>query len=374
RVPSAEEAPRVIQEIVKNRGLEITRPNPPKAARPITYGDFAILFRSTGGIKLFEAALEEMDIPFFVVSGKGLYDTREIIDLINLLQLIDNPLDEVKLAAVLRSPFAGINDHTLFWMAHHARDKGKEEPLLLQLDRLASIPEIDLTQKERLLRFRVLLERLRGLKERLSIASLMEGILAETQYDSRVLASPNGRQSYANLRKFVELTRDFEKREILGLPQFLRAIRDLRVTETRESEAPTDLEADDVVKILTIHKAKGLEFPVVAVADMGRDPRSYPSDILFSKKGGLGLKIINPSTNRPEITAAFEEINQEIREKEKGEEERVLYVALTRAQEHLILSGSFTRRSRSEPLERIAETLNISLDSADLPEELTFGE
>ncbi|MEK7822079.1 MAG: 3'-5' exonuclease, partial [Planctomycetota bacterium] len=262
----------------------------------------------------------------------------------------------------------------LFWMAHYARDKGKEEPLLLQLDRLASIPEIDLTQKERLLRFRVLLERLRGLKERLSIASLMEGILAETQYDSRVLASPNGRQSYANLRKFVELTRDFEKREILGLPQFLRAIRDLRVTETRESEAPTDLEADDVVKILTIHKAKGLEFPVVAVADMGRDQRSYPSDILFSKKGGLGLKIINPSTNRPEITAAFEEINQEIREKEKGEEERVLYVALTRAQEHLILSGSFTRRSRSEPLERIAETLNISLDSADLPEELTFGE
>ncbi|MEK7821844.1 MAG: UvrD-helicase domain-containing protein, partial [Planctomycetota bacterium] len=110
-----------IQEIVKNRGLEITRPNPPKEARPITYGDFAILFRSTGGIKLFEAALEEMDIPFFVVSGKGLYDTREIIDLINLLQLIDNPLDEVKLAAVLRSPFAGINDHTLFWMAHHAR-------------------------------------------------------------------------------------------------------------------------------------------------------------------------------------------------------------------------------------------------------------
>ena len=368
-----------IQEIVKNRGLEITRPNLPKAARPITYGDFAILFRSTTDIKLFEAALEEMGIPFFVVSGKGLYDTREIIDLINLLQLIDNPLDEVKLAAVLRSPFAGINDRTLFWLAHHAKHKEKvgayrNTPLLVQLDGLASIPEIDLTQKERLLRFRGLLERLRRLKERLSIASLMEGILAETQYDSRVLASPNGRQSYANLRKFVELTRDFEKREILGLPQFLRAIRDLRVTETRESEAPTDLEADDVVKILTIHKAKGLEFPVVAVADMGRDPRSYPADILFSKKGGLGLKIINPLTNRPEVTATFEGIDREIRGKEKGEEERVLYVALTRAQEHLILSGSFTRRSRSEPLERIAETLNISLDSADLPDELTFGE
>ncbi|HHT9139582.1 MAG: UvrD-helicase domain-containing protein [Planctomycetes bacterium] len=360
-----------IKEIVENGELKITKPN---YHRPITYGDFAILFRSTTDIKLFEVALEETGIPFFVVSGKGLYDAREIIDLINLLQLIDNPLDEVKLAAVLRSPFAGINDHTLFWMAHYAGDKGKEEPLLLQLDGLASIPEIDLIQKERLLRFRGLLERLRGLKERLSIASLMEGILAETQYDSRVLASPGGRQSYANLRKFVELTRDFEKREILGLPQFLRAIRDLRVTETRESEAPTDLEAGDVVKILTIHKAKGLEFPVVAVADMGRDQRSYPSDILFSKKGGLGLKIMNPLTNRPEVTATFGEIEQEIKEKEKGEEERVLYVALTRAQEHLILSGSYTKKTKSDPLKRLAETLDISLDSADLPDELTFGE
>ena len=374
-----------IKEIVENGGLKITRAG---CQRPVTYGDFAILFRSRTDIKLFETALEEKGIPFFVVSGKGLYDTGEIVDLINLLQLIDNPLDEVRLAAVLRSPLVGINDHTLFWLAlnrngsglaHHAKDKEKagaysDTPLLVQLDRLTGIPEIDLAQKGRLLRFRELLERLRGLKERLSIASLLESILAETHYDSRVLAFPDGRQSYANLRKFVGLTRDFEKREILGLPQFLRAIRDLRVTETEESEAPTDLEIGDVVKILTIHKAKGLEFPVVAVADMGRSRRNNHPDILFSQKGGLGLKIMSPLTKGPEVTASFKEIKQEIEKGERAEEERILYVALTRAQEHLILSGSYTEKTKSDPLKRLAETLNISLDSADLPGEVTFGE
>ncbi|MFN3466691.1 MAG: UvrD-helicase domain-containing protein, partial [Candidatus Brocadiales bacterium] len=364
-----------IKEIVGNGGLKITKSG---YQRPVTYGDFAILFRSRTDIKLFEAALEEIGVPFFVVSGKGLYDTGEIIDLINLLQLIDNPLDEVRLAAVLRSPLVGINDHTLFWLALNRNREGigayRNTPLLVQLDRLTSIPEIDLAQKERLLRFRELLERLRRLKERLSIASLLESILAETHYDSRVLTFPDGRQSYANLRKFVELTRDFEKREILGLPQFLRAIRDLRVTEVEESEAPTNLEIGDVVKVLTIHKAKGLEFPVVAVADIGRSRRNNHPDVLFSRKGGLGLKITSPLTKGPEVTASFMEIKQEVEEAERAEEERISYVALTRAQEHLILSGSFTKRNKGEPLRRIAETLNISLDSADLPGEVTFGE
>ncbi len=361
---------RRIKEIVENGELKITRLN---HHRPVAYGDFAVLFRSTTDIKLFEGALEEMGIPFFVLGGKGLYDAREIVDLINLLQLIDNPLDEVRLAAVLRSPLVGINDHTLFWLSHRTNNN-KKDFLWFQLHRLTSIPEIDPIQRERLLRFRELLERLRELKERLSIAALIENILAETHYDSRVLAFPDGRQSHANLRKFTELARDFEKSGILGLSQFLKVIRDIRVTETRESEAPTDLERDDVVKILTIHKAKGLEFPVVALADTGRGSRSHHPDVLFSKKGGLGLQIINPLTKKPETTATFEAIAQEIKEREAKEEERVLYVALTRAQEHLILSGSFTERSKSEPLKRIAETLGISLDSAALPDEITFGE
>lgn len=360
-----------IQEIVQNGELKITRSN---SNRPLTYGDFAILFRSITDIKLFEEALEEMGIPFFVMSGKGLYDAREVIDLVNLLQLIDNPLDEVKLVAVLRSPFAGIDDHTLFWLAHYAKNKGDEKPLFFQLDELDSVSEINLYQKERLLRFRESLERFRGLKERLSIASLIENILAKTHYDSRVLAFPGGRQSYANLRKFTELTREFEKRGILGLPQFLRDIRDLRVAETRESEAPTDLEVDNVVKILTIHKAKGLEFPVVAVADLGRGKQNRQPDILFSRKGGLGLKIINPLTKKPEATASFEEIEQEIKIKAEGEEERVFYVALTRAQEHLILSGSYTEKISGEPLKQIAETLNLSLDSDASNGESAFGE
>jgi ATP-dependent helicase/nuclease subunit A len=365
-----------IKEIVEDGELKLTRPD---CQRPVTYGDFAILFRSTTDIKLFEGALEEAGIPFFVTGGKGLYDAREVVDLVNLLRLVDNPLDEVRLAAVLRSPFVGINDQTLFWLAHYAKHKEKvgaycNTPLLAQLDELASISEIDNTQKERLQRFRGLMERFRGLKERLSIASLIEDILAETHYDSRVLTFPDGSQCYANLRKFIELTRDFEGRGVLGLPQFLRAIRELQVTETRESEAPTDVERGDVVKILTIHKAKGLEFPVVVLADLGRGRKNHPPDILFSRRGGLGLRVINPLTKTEEATAAFREILQEMRQREEAEEERVLYVALTRAQEHLILSGSYSEKTKSEPLKRLAETLNISLDAAGQQGETTFGE
>jgi ATP-dependent helicase/nuclease subunit A len=369
-----------LQEIVENKELTITGRERP---RPITYGDFACLFRSFTNVKLFEATLEELGIPFFVVGGKGLYESREVVDLINFLQLIDNPLDELRLAAVLRSPLVGINDHTLFWLAlyrsgtglaHHARYKEKEENLLFQLDKLNDLSEIDPSQKERLCRFRECLGRFRLLKDRLSVASLIEGILAETDYDSRILTLSEGRQGYANLRKFIELVRDFEKREILGLPQFLRAIRDLRVTETREAEAPTDLERDSVVKILTIHKAKGLEFPAVAVADLGGGRQNRSPAVLFSRRGGLGLQILNPFTRKPEKSSAFNEIAQEIEAKEEGEEERVLYVALTRAQEHLILSGSYTDRTRSEPLRRMAEVLNLSLDSTYPNGELTFGE
>ncbi len=358
-----------IKEIVEGGEYRITRVG---RERGLVYGDCGILLRTFTDVKLFETALEEMGIPFFVVDGRGLYDAREIIDLINLLRVIDNPRGDLELAAVLRSPLVGITDNTLFWLAYNAKHRAKDEPVLMQLDKLDSIAEIESDQRDRLLKLRQWLERFRGQRERLPLASLIEDIVAETNYDAKVLTLTDGRQCYANLRKFIELTRSFEKRGIMSLREFLKTVQNLRVTETRESEAPTGLEKDNVVKIMTIHKAKGLQFPVAVVADLGRSGRNDRSDVLFSKNRGLGLRMLNPLTRKPEDTDSFTKIYQEIKAREEKEEERVLYVALTRAEEHLILSGSYTERTKSVPLKRMTETLSLSLDSTTAENELTY--
>ncbi|MFQ5863406.1 MAG: UvrD-helicase domain-containing protein [Candidatus Brocadiales bacterium] len=365
---------RRIRDIVENKEVMITRLGGPKVDTPVSYGDFAILLRSTADIKLYERALAELNIPFFVTRGRGLYNTREITDLVNFLRIIGSPLDEIKLAAVLRSPFVGISDECLFWLAHYSKDKnGDGGGLFYTLSHADKIPEIEPHHRDRLLRFAEQLRHFRDLKGRLSIGSLMDAVVDKTDFDAKMLALPSGRQKYANIRKVVELARGLEKKGFSGLNEFFRVISDLRLREIRESEAPTDVERSDVVKLMTIHAAKGLEFPVVAVADLNRRKLNRTEDLTFSKKVGLGFKTLNPTTKNPETTRNYYQIVEDQRQKDLEEMERVFYVALTRAEEHLILSGALGPGSKGEWLKALAENLNLSLESVDMPGSITFG-
>ncbi len=381
-----------IHDIVEKKEVEITRLGGPGAVSmegaPVSYGDIAILLRTTTDIKLYERALAELNIPFFVIRGRGLYNTREIMDLVNFLKVIDNPLDEIALAAVLRSPFVGVSDEGLFWLAHYSKDRSNDSDdndgddgigknIFNALAYLDKIPEIEPRYRERLLGFMERLGKFRDLRERLPVSALMDTVIEETNFDTRMLALPSGRQKHANIRKVVELTRGLEKKGFSGLSEFFGVMSDLRLRETRESEAQTDVEKSDVVKLMTVHSAKGLEFPVVAIADLSRGRRNRADSVVFSKKTGLGFKALNPSTKVPEKTLSFCEIAESQDKNDLEEAKRVLYVALTRAEEHLLLSGALSRHGKSgEWMKMLAENLDLPLESSGsgkIPESVPFG-
>ena len=336
-----------IKEIVDKGEIKIT--NRREQERSISYRDFAILFRSTTDIKLYEHSLSHLDIPYYVVSGRGFYNTTEVTDLINLLKVIESPLDEINLAAVLRSPFVGIDDDVLFRLADHVHSSNEKKPLCQSLDKVDSIKEIEEHSRNRIIQFTQFLNEVQSIKPRTSLWKLISFILKKTEFQSKMLLFSNGKKRYANLRKLVELCKIQEEFEPLALRDFIEIVEDYKFREIRESEAPVESEEDNVVKMITTHSAKGLEFPIVIVADTDRDNSRPPDYFVYSKNYGISFKILNPSTNEAEEPLSYERINDETTQKELQESKRLLFVAVTRAQEHLILSGGVNRgRARGD--------------------------
>ncbi len=367
-----------IHDIVENGELRITNLSNSSKGRNISYGDFALLFRSTTDIKVFERALAEFDVPFYVVRGRGFYHTREVTDILNFLKVINNPRDEINLAAVLRSPIVGINDEALFWLSYYAKiqsaEKGKKkQSLITALKDVEKMNELDTEHKNRILKFIELLEELRTKNSRNSVWSVVDEILEKTAYDTKILIELNGKQKYANLRKISELTRSFEKRDLFEAEDFFRIVDDLKLMEIREPEAPTDIEEGDVVKLMTIHAAKGLEFPVVIVPDIGKKRTNRGDDFIFSVQDGISFTIENPLTGVEETPLSYNQITNQMKLKEDREAACLFYVAMTRAKEHLILSGS-VGKNIGEWLKYVVENLNINTDLSLNPEIFSFGE
>ncbi len=336
-----------IKEIVDKGEIKITTGR--EQGRSISYKDFAILFRSTTDIKLYEQSLSHLDIPYYVVSGRGFYNTTEITDLVNLLKVIESPLDEINLSAVLKSPFVGIDDDALFRLADHAHNSEEKRLLYQCLEEAGSIKEIEKDSRDRIIKFTQFLREVQNIKTRTSLWKLISFILKKTEFQSKMLLFSNGKKRYANLQKLVELCRVQEEFEPLDLRDFIEIVEGYKFREIRESEAPVESEEDDVVKMITTHSAKGLEFPVVIVADTDRDNTRPPDYFVYSKDHGISFKILNPSTNEAEVPLSYERINNEITEKELQESKRLFFVAMTRAQEHLILSGGIKRgRARGD--------------------------
>ncbi|MFQ5964103.1 MAG: UvrD-helicase domain-containing protein [Candidatus Scalinduaceae bacterium] len=337
-----------IKEIVEKGLIKIT--NKREKERNLLYRDFAILFRSTTDIKLYERSLAELNIPYYVISGRGFFNTTEITDLMNLLKVIESPLDEINLASVLKSPFVGVDDEALFWLANYAHNahNGNERRYIYEiLNEVVDIKEIKADVRNKITQFMQLLKKIQTIKPRTSLWHLISLILKRTEFQSKMLIFSNGKRRYANLLKLVELCKNQEDFEPVTLRDFIEIVEDYKFREIRESEAPVESEEEDVVKLTTVHAAKGLEFPVVVIADVDRD-NVRPSDyFVYSEKHGVSFKIINPLTNEVEEPLSHKKIKEEIKEKEIQESKRLLYVAMTRAQEHLIISGG-TNKGRNK--------------------------
>ena len=333
-----------------------------RCVRPAEPKDIAILLRARTRLKRYERALDEYEIPYTVVSGTGFWDTPEITNLVNLLQVIENPEDDIALYGVLRSPLFGFTDERL------ARIHSFDEPLWSELQSADG----DLGEAFDLLRS---WRRVTASGEAVSPDSstpwgtLLSRIIEETGYIASAGADERPRQAAVNINKFREQLRAWEEAGVKTVADLLTRIERRRAVEIHADEATIPEDADGV-QIRTIHSAKGLEFPIVAVPEIGTEfnfrgnvddyGKVYLDRLNVDPTGTrepvLGIKA--PSADDPyehRDTLARAALRDRVRMQERAEHKRELYVATTRARDHLLLSGV-------HPIE-INETGEMSLRS-----------
>jgi ATP-dependent helicase/nuclease subunit A len=301
-----------------------------------TPGEIVLLFAAGTDARLYEQSLRELGLPTFRATGRDYYHQQQVVDLLAYLRLLHNRYDDEALVTVLASPLVGLSNDGLF----HLRRAAEKRPLFCGLER--SVPEGLSQRDDRLVRaFRQRYDRLAGLAPRLSLERLCERILTEHDYDLAVLAQWDGRRRYANLRKLARLARSYEELRGPDVEGFVRFVRELDTVGASELEAVAEEEGTDVIRLLTIHGAKGLEFKVVVVADAGRHGAARDADeILCLPDGRLGFRVADPATGKRRPTSDYQEVKEAEDEASEAERRRLYYVAMTRAIDRLIVSGS----------------------------------
>jgi ATP-dependent helicase/nuclease subunit A len=311
--------------VAHGEGPENGKPAP-RAVRP---GDVAVLFRALSDVQYYEEALQRYDIDYYLVGGHAFYAQQEIYDLLSLLRSLAGRCDEVSLAGALRSSMFGLDDETLYWLAQHP------EGLSGGLFSDAPPEELADAQKRRVAFAKATLTELRAVKDRMPIAELIERALSRTGYDAVLLAEFLGERKLANLRKLIDQARSFDRAGVFSLADFITQLSQFVARQPHEPLAATQPESTDVVRLMTIHQSKGLEFPVVVVPDVDRPIRSSTATVAFTPQMGPMVKTTGPGGFQ--LYAAVE------KDRELAELIRLFYVASTRAADYLILSGGVIR-------------------------------
>jgi ATP-dependent helicase/nuclease subunit A len=296
--------------------------------RPAGYGDIAVLFRKTAHMHLYEEALRRAGVPYCRAAGEGFYERQEIMDVLHLLKAVTDPWNEPALLAFLRSPMALLNDDEIVRL----RRAGG----VARAFHGDAIPE-GFARPERLAAARALLNELRGIAE-LPCGAFLRRALELTHYEPVLMGQYQGLQKVSNLRKLVGAADNFARRAPAGLRGFVQYLDDLRGGTAREGDANLQAEGGDAVVLLTVHKAKGLEFPIVFVADMGGKRGGHTPSVYMHAALGLALNPEDEDGEKSQCAMALAIRDRNARE-EEAEEARTLYVALTRARDYLVLMG-----------------------------------
>jgi ATP-dependent helicase/nuclease subunit A len=340
-----------------------------------TPGEIVLLFAAGTDAEWYEDELRRAGLPTYRATGKGYFGQQQVVDLLMYLRLLQNRYDDMALASVLASPFVGVSNDALALL----RRVASRRPLFTGLEH--SLPPGLADRDERLMRaFRQRYDRLVEAMPRLSLERLCERVIAEHDYDLAVLARWDGRRRYANLRKLARLARSYEELRGPDVQGFVRFVAEQEAVGARELEAVAEEEGADAVRLLTIHAAKGLEFKVVIVADAGRDrvPPS-PDEILALSDGRFGFRVADPVTAKRRGAFDYEAVKEARQEAERAERLRLYYVAMTRAKERLIVSGSVDLGSERETPTPIAWVLDrLAADeelagAGEVPVELVRG-
>lgn len=299
--------------------------------RKAKYSDIVILLRSMkGNAETLQKELMNAGIPAFANSQKGYFDTVEVRTVLSLLAVVDNIYQDIDMAAVLRSPIIGMSEEELGWV----KVEGNADSLYQCLKNTAETMELS---KKAL----SLLEQFREAKTYLPLTQLLWLILDETGYYHYAGAMPQGKKRQGNLLMLVEQAKAFEDRQIRGLFHFIRFIEQCKDYDMDFGEANIMGEDEDLVHISSIHKSKGLEYPIVFVSKMHQkfNLRDSSGSIIFHGDYFIGADRVDPVHRRKQKTVLKSMIARQMKKDALGEELRVLYVAMTRAKEKLILTG-----------------------------------
>ena len=301
-----------------------------------TPGEIVLLFAAGTDAEWYEEELRAAGLPTYRATGRGYFGQQQVVDLLSYLRLLHNRYDDEALVSVLASPFVGVSNDALLLV----RRAAGRRPIFTGIER--TVPDGLDERDERLLRaFRQRYDRLADASPRLSLERLCERIVADHDYDLAVLAQWDGRRRYANLRKLARLARSYEELRGPDVEGFVRFVTEQEAVGAKELEAVAEEEGADAVRLLTIHAAKGLEFKVVVVADAGRD-RNAPSadEILCLADGRFGFRVADPATGKRHGAFGYDEVTARRREEDEAERLRLYYVAMTRAIDRLVVSGS----------------------------------
>lgn len=308
--------------------------------RPLRNSDIVILFRSlTGWGNEFASVLGDYGIPAHVSTSTGYFSAIEVQTVLSFLKILDNPYQDIPMAAVLKSPIVGLDNEELAQVSLTEDVASFSEAALKQMENVT---------EGKLYRFYQLFQELRAKVLDTPIHQLIDMVLEKSGYGDYVKALPAGCQRKANLDMLVEKAIAYEKTSYKGLFHFVRYIDQLQKYEVDFGEADVTGENEDVVRLMTIHKSKGLEFPVVFVSGISKQFNESDSrdKMAIHPDMGLGLDEVQVSPRTKRKCLIRSEIAERIRRDNLGEELRVLYVAMTRAKEKLILTGTVKNQEK----------------------------
>ena len=323
--------------------------------RDIAYKDIAILLRSTKDkASIYEQELIKLDMPVFADSNQEYLDSIEIQTIMSLLKIIDNPMQDIPLVTVLRSNIGKFTDNELVEI--RLSDKYDNFYNCMQKAKV----DVNSQLKEKIEKFLNQIDTWRKEQEYLSLDELIWKIYSDTGYYNYVGLMPNGNLRQANLKMLFERAKKYETASFKGLYNFINFIEKLKINSGDLSSAKIIGENDDVIRIMSIHKSKGLEFPVVFLVNTNKqfneqDIRKNP--VLLHQELGIGAKYINYNAQVQYDTLTRETIKNVVRNENISEEMRILYVALTRAKEKLIITG--ISNDYQKQLEDIEQQKNI---------------
>ncbi|MET1029486.1 helicase-exonuclease AddAB subunit AddA [Domibacillus tundrae] len=329
-----------------------------KSERPVQYRDIVILMRSLTWVPEMMEEFKHAGIPVYANTSGGYFQSTEISVMLSLLHVIDNPFQDIPLAAVLRSPIVRCTEDEMASIRLSSKKGSYFEALLAFMQNGNS----DASLKEKVSPFVKRLERWRSIGRSGALSDLIWALYRDTQFYAFAGGMPGGKQRQANLRALYDRARQYEETSFRGLFRFLRFIERMRERGDDLGTARALSEQEDVVRIMTIHASKGLEFPIVFTAAAGRkfNMMDLNGRVLFDKEYGIAVKYMNP-----EKRIAWPSLVQLAFQRKKklellAEEMRVLYVAMTRAKEKLIITASMKK------LEKKMDSWTLAADHPSL--------